>query len=89
MIEEHYSCEKDLYVLTARVDTKNMTCSCECAGVVTAVGDNVSGFTAGDRVVAMSPAHFANIERFPQWALCKLRSDEDFAVCISFPNVVW
>ncbi|PYI01585.1 polyketide synthase [Aspergillus sclerotiicarbonarius CBS 121057] len=76
---------KDLYVLTAKVDTKNSTCSCECAGVITAVGDNVSGFSPGDRVVAMGPAHFANIERFPQWAVYKLRSDEDFATVSTIP----
>ncbi|PWY81621.1 polyketide synthase [Aspergillus sclerotioniger CBS 115572] len=78
---------KDLYVLTARVDTKNATCSCECAGVITAVGDNVFGFNTGDRVVAMGPAHFANIERFPQWALCKLSNDENFTTASTIPIV--
>lgn len=62
------------------MDTKDASCSCECAGVVTAVGDNVSEFKTGDRVVAAAPGHFATVERFPSWAVCKLSEEEDFTV---------
>ncbi|PYI29622.1 polyketide synthase [Aspergillus indologenus CBS 114.80] len=78
---------KDLYAISAKVDTKDASCSCECAGVVTAVGDNVSEFKAGDRVVAMAPGHFATVERFPHWAVSKLRDEEDFTTTSTIPIV--
>ncbi|KAI0179744.1 polyketide synthase [Hypoxylon sp. FL1284] len=78
---------KDLYVLTARVDTRGSTCSCECAGVITNVGSKVTDFKPGDRVVAMGPGRFATHERLPQWAVCKLRDDEDFATASTIPIV--
>ena len=62
------------------MDTKDATCSCECAGVITAVADDVSEFEIGDRVVAMAPSHFATVERLPEWAVLKLRDEEDFTV---------
>ncbi|RAO74337.1 uncharacterized protein BHQ10_010349 [Talaromyces amestolkiae] len=68
---------KDLYALAARVDTKGATCSCECSGVVTAIGESVSNFQVGDRVVVMAPGHFATYERFPEWAVCTLEDKED------------
>ncbi|KAK1145272.1 Type I Iterative Polyketide synthase (PKS) [Aspergillus melleus] len=76
---------KDLYAISAKVDTQGVSCSCECAGVVTAVGDNVSEFKTGDRVVAMAPGHFATVERFPHWAVCKLEDDEDFMTASTIP----
>lgn len=69
-----------MYAISAKVDTKDASCSCECAGVITAVGDNVSEFKTGDRVVAMAPGHFATVERFPNWAVCKMSDEEDFTV---------
>ncbi|RAK85213.1 polyketide synthase [Aspergillus costaricaensis CBS 115574] len=78
---------KDLYAISAKVDTKDATCSCECAGVITAVGDNVSEFKIGDRVVAMAPSHFATVERLPEWAVLKLRDEEDFTVTSTIPLV--
>ncbi|KAJ5182352.1 Acyl transferase/acyl hydrolase/lysophospholipase [Penicillium cf. viridicatum] len=73
---------KDLYAISAKVDTKDASCSCECAGVITAVGDNVSEFKTGDRVVAMAPGHFATVERFPNWAVCKMSNEEDFTTVL-------
>ncbi|KAJ5807079.1 Acyl transferase/acyl hydrolase/lysophospholipase [Penicillium riverlandense] len=78
---------KDLYAISAKVDTKDASCSCECAGFITAVGDNVSDFKTGDRVVAMAPGHFATVERFPHWAVCKLTDDEDFTTTSTIPIV--
>ncbi|KAJ5817603.1 Acyl transferase/acyl hydrolase/lysophospholipase [Penicillium robsamsonii] len=78
---------KDLYAISAKVDTKDASCSCECAGVITAVGESVSEFKAGDRVVAMAPGHFATVERFPHWAVCKLSDEEDFTTASTIPIV--
>ncbi|RAH60136.1 polyketide synthase [Aspergillus piperis CBS 112811] len=78
---------KDLYAISAKVDTKDTTCSCECAGVITAVGDNVSEFKIGDRVVAMAPSHFATVECLPEWAVLKLRDEEDFTTASTIPLV--
>jgi acyl transferase domain-containing protein/NADPH:quinone reductase-like Zn-dependent oxidoreductase/NADP-dependent 3-hydroxy acid dehydrogenase YdfG len=78
---------KDLYVLSAKVDTRNVSCSCECAGVVMRVGSEVTKFKPGDRVVAMAPGHFATRERLPQWALAKLEDSEDFALASTIPIV--
>ncbi|CAI7567668.1 unnamed protein product [Penicillium viridicatum] len=78
---------KDLYAISAKVDTKDASCSCECAGVITAVGDNVSEFKTGDRVVAMAPGHFATVERFPTWAVCKMSDEEDFTTTSTIPIV--
>ena len=71
---------QDLYVLGAKVDTKNASCSCECAGMVTATAPDVTDLKRGDRVVAMAPGHFATYERIPRWAVCKLRDDEEYNV---------
>ncbi|PYH68297.1 polyketide synthase [Aspergillus vadensis CBS 113365] len=78
---------KDLYVISAKVDTKDATCSCECAGVITAVGDNVSEFKIGDRVVAMAPSHFATVERLPEWAVLEIRDEEDLTTASTIPLV--
>ncbi|OTA63674.1 polyketide synthase [Hypoxylon sp. EC38] len=78
---------KDLYVLSARVDTHEVSCSCECAGLVVNVGSKVIGFKPGDRVVAMGPGHFATHERLPQWAVCKLKDEEDFTTASTIPIV--
>lgn len=68
--------DKDLYTLGAKVDTKNATCSCECAGVVTQLGKGISDLSLGDRIVVMAPGHFATYDRVPRWAVTKLRDHE-------------
>ena len=78
---------KDLYVLSAKVDTRNASCSCECAGVVVNVGSEVKDLQPGDRVVAMAPGHFATHEQLPRWAVCKLQDDEDFTTASTIPIV--
>jgi hypothetical protein len=77
-----HSTFKDLYVLGGKIDTKNVTCSCECAGIVTAVGDEVHDLEVGDRVVCMAPGHFGTFERLPHWAAVRLRRNETFAVSL-------
>ena len=62
-----------------------MSCSCECAGVVTDVGADVRGLKPGDRVVAMAPGSFASYERLPHWAVCKLQDEEGYTVT-QIPN---
>ncbi|OTA96139.1 hypothetical protein M434DRAFT_28226 [Hypoxylon sp. CO27-5] len=78
---------KDLYVLSAKIDTQNVSCSCECAGLVVNVGSDVFGLKPGDRVVALAPGHFSTHERLPQWALCKLEDNEDFTTASTIPVV--
>ena len=76
---------KDIYVLSAKVDTQNTSCSCECAGIIINMGSNVVGLQPGDRAVAMAPGHFASRERLPQWAVCKLEHNEDFTTASTIP----
>ena len=40
----------------------------------------MSEFEIGDRVDAMAPSHFATVERLPEWAVLKIRDEEDFTV---------
>ena len=67
---------QDLYVLGAKVDTPNISYSCECAGIVTKIGSDTLRLKIGDRVVAMAPSQFVTQERLPQWAVCKLQDEE-------------
>ncbi|KAF2877547.1 KR domain-containing protein [Massariosphaeria phaeospora] len=78
---------KDLYVLGGKVDTKNVTCSCECAGVLISRGTKVQGLEVGDRVVCLAPGHFATRERVPYWSVCKLQDAERFTIASSIPVV--
>ncbi|KAK8062318.1 hypothetical protein PG997_014415 [Apiospora hydei] len=78
---------KDLYVLGAKVDTRDISCSCECAGLVLNVGSGVTHLRPGDRVVAMAPGRFATHERLPHWALCKLEEDESYVEASTIPIV--
>ncbi|KAJ5701471.1 Acyl transferase/acyl hydrolase/lysophospholipase [Penicillium malachiteum] len=78
---------KDLYALNAKIDIMDACCSLECAGVITALGDNISEFKTGDLVVAMAGTHFATVERLPHWAVAKLNDDEDFVTSSTIPTV--
>ena len=71
----------------AKVDTKDASCSCECAGELTGIGAYVTDLRLGDRVVAMAPGHFATHERFPQWAVCKLEDNEEYTASL-IPNLI-
>lgn len=78
---------KDYYVLAGRVDTPYGTCQLECAGTVEQVGSAVTGFSVGDRVVAMAPSHFQTYQTLPEWACHKLLETENFDVCATLPLV--
>ncbi|KAI9653143.1 MAG: hypothetical protein M1821_007683 [Bathelium mastoideum] len=78
---------KDIYVLTGRVDTKNVTCSGEYTGIVVKTGPNVTKFTEGDRVVVVGPGHFGTFEQVPEWACEQLLPNESFTVLSTVPIV--
>ncbi|KAK3936136.1 hypothetical protein QBC46DRAFT_296752 [Diplogelasinospora grovesii] len=78
---------KDYYVLAGRVDTPDGTCQLECAGTVVQVGSEVTGFSVGDRVVAMAPSHFQTYQTLPEWACHKLLDTEAFDVSATLPLV--
>ena len=84
---------KDLYVLSGKTETKNSTCALEYAGVVQAVGNSVTAFYPGDRVVVMAPNYFKLLERAPQWACQKLRFDESFStvstLCVVYATALY
>lgn len=71
--------------MNGKADTKDSTCSCECSGIVQEIGSNVTRFRKGDRVVALAPTSFSNIERVPEWACFKLRDDESLQVMSTIP----
>ena len=48
--------------------------------MVTRVGNDVTRFKKGDRVVVMAPGHFSTLESFPEWSCEKLTDSEDFNV---------
>jgi NADPH:quinone reductase-like Zn-dependent oxidoreductase len=70
-------------VLGGKIDTRNITCSCECAGILIAVGTDIKHLNVGDRVVCLAPGHFGTHERVPYWAVSKIQDDESFAVRLS------
>jgi NADPH:quinone reductase-like Zn-dependent oxidoreductase len=59
------------------------TLSQEIGGVVTRVGQGVSGFTAGDRVVGFHAAHFDSYQQVPAMMLQRLKTDEDMTNTVS------
>lgn len=70
-----------MYVLSNRVTTKNAAVSGELTGVVIEIGDNVTRFKPGDRVVSLCLGHFGTYEVVPERACFTLNNDEDDAVC--------
>ena len=69
-----------------KLERKGRTSSSGCAGIVTKVGNGVTAFKSGDRVVVMAPGHFSTIETFPEWTCEKLRDTEDFNVVSTIPT---
>ncbi|KAI0406569.1 polyketide synthase [Xylaria palmicola] len=78
---------KDYYAFAGKVDTQGITCTLEHAGVVEAVGDEVTDFAPGDRITAMAPAHFQTTEVVPSWACQKLLDNESFEAMCTLPIV--
>lgn len=59
----------------------------ECAGHVTAVGNNVSGINVGDRVCAITQGSFANYTRTKDHAVQKIPDQMSFTTAASIPIV--
>ncbi|CCT74960.1 probable polyketide synthase [Fusarium fujikuroi IMI 58289] len=71
---------KDVYAMSGRVDTQNMTTAFDFSGLVTAVGPDVSHVAVGDRVVVSAPHHLGTAVRVPAGSAHKMTSDEEFTV---------
>lgn len=59
----------------------------ECAGVVNAVGNNVSGITIGDRVCAVTQGSFANYARTKDHAVQRIPDQMSFTNAASIPII--
>ncbi|MFI6515253.1 SDR family NAD(P)-dependent oxidoreductase [Spirillospora sp. NPDC050679] len=57
----------------------------ECAGVVTAVGDGVTGFAVGDRVAAVAPACLSSQVVARAEVVCKIPDGVGFAEAATMP----
>lgn len=61
------------------------TLGMECAGIVTSVGDTVSGLAVGDRVVAFAPGAFASHVVAPAFAVGRLPEGISFEAAATLP----
>jgi acyl transferase domain-containing protein/NADPH:quinone reductase-like Zn-dependent oxidoreductase len=57
----------------------------ECAGTVVRVGEGVSSFAAGDRIVAFVPGAFASHVIAPTYAVCSLPQQLSFEAAATIP----
>ncbi|WP_063842991.1 type I polyketide synthase [Sphaerimonospora mesophila] len=57
----------------------------ECAGIVTAVGADVTGLRPGDRVMAVGPVGFASHARVKAWAAVSLPEGMTFTEAATMP----
>nr|ALQ32794.1 putative polyketide synthase [Fusarium bulbicola] len=71
---------KDVYTMSGRVDTRNMTTAFDFSGLVTSVGPDVSHVAVGDRVVVSAPHHLGTAVRVPAGCVHKMTPDEEFTV---------
>nr|ALQ33041.1 putative polyketide synthase [Fusarium thapsinum] len=71
---------KDVYTMSGRVDTRNMTTAFDFSGLVTSVGPDVSHVAVGDRVVVSAPHHLGTAVCVPAGCVHKMMSDEEFTV---------
>ncbi|KAI0533002.1 putative polyketide synthase [Xylaria digitata] len=71
---------KDIYTMSGRVETKAATTALDFAGVVSAVGPDVTHLKPGDRVAGLAPNYFGTTERVPVAAVHKMLPDESFTV---------
>ena len=79
--------DQDLYVLSDKVDVKNSTTAHEFAGVITKLGEGVTEFKVGDRVLTMAPGYFSNYQQVPASCCVQLRDYESFAEASALPVV--
>jgi acyl transferase domain-containing protein/NADPH:quinone reductase-like Zn-dependent oxidoreductase/acyl carrier protein len=61
------------------------TLGLECAGVVTAIGRDVAGFTIGDRVMAFAPASLSTHTVTAAHAVMRMPAGMDFAAAATVP----
>ncbi len=61
------------------------TLGLECAGVVTAIGRDVAGFTTGDRVMAFAPASLSTHTVTAAHAVMRMPAGMDFAAAATVP----
>ncbi|KAF4499910.1 polyketide synthase [Fusarium agapanthi] len=71
---------KDVYTMSGRVDTRNMTTAFDFSGLVTSVAPDVSHVAVGDRVVVSAPHHLGTAVRVPAGCVHKMTPDEEFTV---------
>nr|ALQ32883.1 putative polyketide synthase [Fusarium miscanthi] len=71
---------KDVYTMSGRVDTRNMTTAFDFSGFVTSVGPDVSHVAVGDRVVASAPHHLGTAVRVPAGCVHKMAPGEEFTL---------
>nr|ALQ32824.1 putative polyketide synthase [Fusarium dlaminii] len=71
---------KDVYTMSGRVDTRNMTTAFDFSGLVTSVGQDVSHVAVGDRVVVSAPHHLGTAVRVPAGCVHKMIAGEEFTV---------
>ncbi|KAJ3577851.1 hypothetical protein NPX13_g2715 [Xylaria arbuscula] len=71
---------KDIYTMSGRVETKTATTALDFAGVVSAVGPDVTHLKPGDRVAGLAPNYFGTTERVPVAAVHKMLPEESFTV---------
>ncbi|KAF4953184.1 hypothetical protein FGADI_6159 [Fusarium gaditjirri] len=71
---------KDVYTMSGRVDTRNVTTAFDFSGFVTAVGPDVSHVAVGDRVVVSAPHHLGTAVRVPAGCVHKMGPGEEFTV---------
>ena len=74
---------RDLEHWSGRVDGSNL--SSEYAGIVTAIGTEVSGLSVGDRVYGLGKGHFGNCTRVPAIFACKLKPGDDMIQMATMP----
>ncbi|KAI1278192.1 putative polyketide synthase [Xylaria sp. FL0933] len=71
---------KDIYTMSGRVETRTATTALDFAGVVSAVGPDVTHLKPGDRVAGLAPNYFGTTERVPVAAVHKMLPHESFTV---------
>jgi NADPH:quinone reductase-like Zn-dependent oxidoreductase len=73
---------KDVYAMSGRVETREVTTGFDFSGIVTAVGSTTSEqpFQIGDRVVACAPFHIGTTARVPASCVHRLLEHEEYTV---------
>lgn len=78
---------KDVVCLMGSVSNPKDYIGVECAGVVAAVGSNVTSVKVGDRVMAMSEGAYSTFTRCLATSVAKIAADMTFEVASTIPVV--